>query len=72
MNEPTYKVWHCTHDWRGGWGAYEENECVVIAETKSKAIGMALMAYPETNPQDWSATEIPLEEGVHHISSRSS
>lgn len=73
MSEPSYKAWHCTYDWRGGWGAYEEIECVVIAEIKDKALGMALMEYPETNAQDWSATEIPLDKmGVHHISSRSS
>ena len=70
--QASYKVWHCRYDWSGGWGAYQEYQCVVIAEIESKALGMALMEYPDTSPQWWSAHEIPLKEGVHHISSQSS
>jgi hypothetical protein len=72
MNPPaSYKVWHCSHNWYGSHGAYESDDCVVIAEIKDKAIGMALMEYPNTQPKDWSAYEISLEkEGVHHINSR--
>ena len=66
------KIWHCSYDWYGSYGAYEQYECIVIAEIESKAIGMALMQYPDTNPSDWSAREIPFEEGVHQISGRCS
>lgn len=65
------KIWHCSYDWYGAYGAYEQYECIVIAEIKSKALGMALMHYPDTNAKDWSAVEIPTdEEGVHEISHR--
>ena len=65
------KAWHCSYSWYGSWGAYQEYECIVIAEIKDKALGMALMEYPDTNPTDWTASEISLtEQGVHHISSR--
>ena len=66
------KIWHCSYDWYGSYGAYQYYECIVIAEIKDKALGMVLMEYPDTNPQDWSAVEIPFEEGVTHISNRSS
>jgi hypothetical protein len=72
MNEPSFKVWHCNYNWQGSYGAYQEYDCVVVAEIKDKALGMALMAYPDTHAQDWTATEIPLEEDVHHITGRSS
>lgn len=67
------KVWHCSYDWNGGWGAYQQYECIVIAEIKDKALGMALMHYADTIPSRWEAVEIPTnKELVHHISSRSS
>ncbi len=66
------KVWHCSYNWYGAYGAYEEHECIVIAEIKDKALGMALMNYPDTNAKDWSANEIPTDsELVYHVSSRS-
>ena len=67
------KVWHCSYNWRGGWGAYQEYECIVIAEIKDKALGMALMQYPDTIPADWSAEEIPTDkELVYQVSERCS
>lgn len=54
-------------------GAYQDYNCVVVAEIESKALGMALTAYPDTNAKDWSAEEIPIDkEGVHHVSERCS
>lgn len=64
-----YKIWHCSYNWHGSYGAFRECECVVIAEIESKAIGMALMEYSDTHAGGWSAEEIPCaKEGVHHIS----
>ncbi len=72
MNEPTMKVWHCSYAWSGSFGNYQDYNCVVVAEIKSKALGMALMAYPNTLPEDWTAEEIPTDkELVHHISGNS-
>lgn len=70
---PSYKVWHAEYDWRGGWGAYEEKQCVVVAETKSAALGWVLMEHKDTDGADWTITEIKTSEaGVTYISSRSS
>jgi hypothetical protein len=64
------KAWHCRYRWHGGYGAYQDYDCIVIAEIKSKALGMALMEYPDTSPEDWEAEEIPLDkEYVHQVSS---
>jgi hypothetical protein len=69
----TYKVWHCNYSWYGGYGAYQEYDCVVIAEIESKALGMALMKYEDTVPDCWTATEIPIDkELVRHINERCS
>lgn len=71
--DATHKVWHCSYRWSGGYGAYEELEVIVVAEIKSKAIGMAVMEHSRTLPKCWSAEEIPLDrEGVHWISEASS
>ena len=72
-NEASYKVWSCHYDYRGGWGAFQEYRCIVVAEIESKALGMALMEFPDTCPEDWSAYEIDItKENVHFISSASS
>ena len=72
-NNALYKIWHCSYNWTGRMGAYLQYECIVIAEIESKALGMALMEYPDTLPDCWWAEEIPMnKEGVHHISSHSS
>ena len=64
------KIWHCSYRWDGHYGAFQEYECIVVAEIESKALGLALMEYPDTNPQDWSAVEIPTDKDyVHHVSS---
>lgn len=65
------KAWHCSYYQSFGYGAYQEYDCIVVAEIQSKALGMALMNYPDTIAEHWSATEIPIDkEGVHEISSR--
>lgn len=66
------KIWHCHYDWYGRMGAFQYYDCIVVAEIKSKALGMALMRYPDTYVDDWIAYEIPTDkELVYHISSRS-
>jgi hypothetical protein len=68
-----YKVWHCQYYWSGGWGAYQEYDVIAIAETKSRAHTWVVMQYPDTEPKDWSITEIPTDkDGTHYISSRCS
>jgi hypothetical protein len=65
-----YKVWHCSYDQHGSYQYHKNVECVVVAEIKSKALGMALTANPETHPAYWDAVEIEVDhENVHYISS---
>lgn len=62
-----YKTFHCRYRYssRGGWSDYD---CIVTAEIESKALGMALMAYPDTEARNWSAEEIDLsKEGVYEM-----
>lgn len=67
------RVWQCSYSWSGGWGAFQDYEVVVVAEIESKAIGMAVQEFKETDPKLWKAFEIPTDkEGVHFISERSS
>lgn len=67
-----YKIWHCSSSWYGRYGAHQSYECVVVAEIESKALGMALMEYSDTDAKDWSAQEIKTDrESVHQVSSNS-
>lgn len=70
---PGYKIWRCCYRWSGGRGGFQDYDCVVIAETESKAIGMALMEYSDTKPDCWKAYEIESTfESVTPISESSS
>ena len=53
-----------------GYGAYQNYDCVVIADTKSEALGLALMEYPDTSAVDWDFEVIENKNGVTQISSR--
>ncbi len=73
MAQPTLKAWHASYSWRGGWGAFQEYEAVVIAETQSAALGWVLMTYPDTRGENWTFAPIGLDEaGVTMISQASS
>ncbi len=66
-------AWHASYSWHGSWGAFQDYEAVVIAETQSAALGWVLMEYPDTRGEDWTFTPIALDSaGVTQISSRSS
>lgn len=69
------KIWHCSYDWQGSWGAYQRYEYVCVAETKELAIELAMKDAGEFGKgiENWSAEEINItEENAHYISSRSS
>ncbi len=54
---------------RGYCGSRKEIECIVIAETKSQALGQCLMQYTDTDARDWSLTEIDAaKNSVIHVS----
>ena len=71
------KIWHCSYDWHGGWGAYQTYEIVCVAETKERAIELAMKSAGEfgSNKNDWSAEEMfnnINEESAYYVSSRCS
>lgn len=69
------KIWHCSYRWSGGWGAYQEYEYVCVAETKERAIELAMKDTVEfgKNIELWSATEVDAsKENACYISSQCS
>ena len=68
-----FKVWHASYSWHGGWGAYQEYEVIVVAESASRAHTWVVMEYKDTAPECWTINEIPTDkDGTHHISERCS
>lgn len=69
--EDKFKVFHCNWLYTGSYGSYEEYDCIVIAETESVALGMALYFYPDTDAARWTIEEIPTDkrwvQGISHI-----
>jgi len=67
------KVFIAEYGWSGSCGAYEDINAVVVAETASVALGLALTTYNHTAACDWRISEVQTESpGVIHISERSS
>lgn len=57
----------------GSYGFYDERWLVVIAETSSVAMGLALEKEPDTEGRDWTIREINSEVSkAHRITSRCS
>ncbi len=67
------KVFKCSYDWHGGWGAYQEYEYIVVTSCASAALGLCLESEPETVASLWEIKEVDTsKEKAHYISSRSS
>lgn len=62
------KLWHCSYQWYGAFGAFQYYDCIAIADTAEKAIELAMSKceFGKTK-EDWSATEIPMENNTSHI-----
>ena len=45
-------------DW--GWCAYDEEECIIIANTEQEALGFALQEYPDSIAEYWNLTLIDM------------
>jgi len=70
MSLDTFKA---SYYWSGNYGAYEELEYVVIANSVSEALGFVLEAEPNTDAGNWSID--PIDTSLPHavwISNRSS
>lgn len=67
------KFWHAEYDYHGGYGAFDEKQYAVVAETKEVALGLVLMVEPTTKASEWEITEIDSTKAcAHFISSRCS
>ena len=54
-----------------GWGAFDEHDCIIIANTEEEALGLALTHYPETVADGWSFEEISTDKLLcYPVSSR--
>jgi len=64
------KVFNASYSSQLKYGGYENKEFVIVATSESVALGLALHELPKSEKEDWSLTEIPLDdEGVHFVSS---
>lgn len=64
------KIFKCSYEWRGGYGAYQQYEYVVVTSCGSAALGLCLEAQPDTKAADWEIKEINVsQEEAHFISS---
>ncbi|UMO77197.1 hypothetical protein SmaMPs15_000046 [Stenotrophomonas maltophilia phage vB_SmaM_Ps15] len=43
-------------DW--GWGAYDEESAIIIANTASEALGFALQEFPDSIAEYWEIEQI--------------
>ena len=67
------RVWHCSYDWYGSYGAYQRYEYICIADTKDEAIQMAMNDSREggKDRSNWGAVEIDITtKAAHYISQR--
>jgi len=61
MKHP-YKIFNCSYSKTGSWGYYRDIYAVVVAETKSEALGLLLMRYPDVMGDVWTFEEININE----------
>ena len=62
-----------SYNWTGRYQSYDERELIVIAETASVALGLALEAEPDTSGDFWKITEIDNKtQSATRVASRSS
>lgn len=53
----------------GRCNTYESIECIIVAETESVALGLALESYPDTSSAHWSFEELdPTTTGCTEVS----
>lgn len=65
-------IYHASYYMSYGYGAFDEYECLIVANTEAEALGFALEAEPNTKAAGWSITEIDISvAGSHYLSSRS-
>ena len=60
------KTFLAEYNWHGRYGVYDGRWLVVIAETTSAALGLALEAEPDTEGRDWTITEINNDVAKAH------
>lgn len=66
------QVYHGSYYKTYGWGAYDEHNCIITANTPEEALGLALTHFPETTADGWWFDCLPTDTLLcHHISTRS-
>ena len=65
------KVYKAEYQWSGGMGAWEHSWHVVVANTETEALGLAMNEVPYSKAEDWEISEINvLDPGVTYIAER--
>lgn len=65
------KVFRASYSWSGRYGAFEDSEYIVVANTENEALGMALEVKPCSGGQNWDIIEIDTtKECIHFITER--
>ena len=60
-----YKAYYCNYDYRGGWGAYQTYNLIVVAESAEKALEVCIGwgSFGETKEKNlWTIVEIQLNK----------
>ena len=65
------KVFNARYFKSGPYGWFEEYEYVIVAETSSVALGMALETKIDSEAKDWTVTEIDTNTAAVHLISSS-
>ncbi len=65
------KVFIAKYSWYGKYGAFQDYNYVIVAETKNVALGLALETHKETDAQYWEFEEIdPNKQSINWVSER--
>lgn len=54
------KVYTASYYETYGYGAYDDIECIVIANTESEALGFLITDHPETEAEKWGIVEVDM------------
>lgn len=66
------KVFKCEHSWTGGYGNYDRDSYIIVANNETEALGIALEQIPTSKKKDWEIEEIDISSiGAHWVSSDS-
>ena len=61
------RVFLASYGWAGSYGAFHDIECVVCANTRSEALGLALEANDNTCREFWTVEELNINRVAAYV-----